>query len=248
MPHFVVTPQRIGAGQLIEIQRSLRADWTELTTDPRRVPITAHREADAHVAEEILAMNGDAISQLSARWAAWREQIVYNGEAHEDLALSGHAYKVTVVDQRVQIASSLADDQRSALEREYATLGAPVPIERMPRVIAAGTTVADIGSLVLALMLRHVRGPGAYVPSMYARVDATLATVSGDIGTFDIAITPVAPSQPEHVRLTGQLALGAEGWPRTLTLTGTCVRTVASRFETTTQNGTLGVSVTWAYS
>lgn len=244
---FVTTPRILGAGQRIELVRSIRADWTEVSTDARKVLVTARREAEANASEEILETDRDAITRLSSRWSAWRDVVTYNGESVEDTSLVGGAFELEVIDKRPRIVRKVTPEQQRALELEYSTLGTPTAIDRVPRVIADGMAVRDLGSLTLALLLRHLRGPGAYMPSMIAGANATLAGVSNGIGTFDVVVDPADPTRTEELQLRGQLLLGAEGWPRSLSLSGTCLRRITSRFETVTQSGTLSVDVTWTY-
>lgn len=244
---FVTTPRLLGAGQRIEVQRSIRAEWTLTSTDPRKLVVRARREADCHANEEILETDRDAITRLRTSFAAWRDKVAYNTEQLEDTSLAGRTFELEVIGGRARAVGSIAPEQRAALEREYATLGTPTAIDRAARVIADGMAVRDIGSLLLALLLRHMRGAGAYMPSMIVDATATLSSVATDIATFDVALAPADPTRTEELRMAGQLALGAEGWPRALTLNGTCARVITSRFESTTQNGTLSVSVTWTY-
>lgn len=245
---FVITPRILGAGQRIELERTIRCAWTETSSNPRMVPLSASREAVARASEEVLATDRDSITRLATRWSTWRDTRTYNGDAVADTSLDGAAFQLHVVNTRPRVIGSATPEQLAALELEYSTLGTPTAIDRVPRILVDGMTVRDLGSLVLALLLRHLRGPGGYLPSMMLGGNTTLVGVAGDIGTFDVVIDPAAPTRANDLRLRGTLALGNEGWPRSLELSGTCARRVTSRFETTTFDGTVSLAATWTYS
>ena len=253
MAPLVTTPRLLAAGRVAEVTRALHAAWTETSSDPRKQTLDARRAAECRFREEIVAGDGVAISRLATRWDAWRDQLTYNGEDFDDQTLAGKAYDLEVVNHRLQIAGAVPPDERRLLEIEYAQLGDPEPVDRSPRVLAAGTPVAAIGSLVLALLLRHARGRGGYYPSMLVHVDARLASViagpDGGAGSFAVQLAPPAdPALDEHLRLTGELVLGAHGWPLALALEGSFDRRITSRSDTTVQRGRTTVRVAWTYS
>lgn len=87
---------------------------------------------------------------------------------------------------------------------------------------------------------------------MLAHVEAKLTKVvtapTGDAGIFAVRLEPVADSSlPDHLRLAGELQLGAHGWPLELTLEGTFDHRVVSRTDTTTSDGRLRLALSWLY-
>jgi hypothetical protein len=253
---LTITPRALAPGRTTELLRTLSAEWTQRSTDPRKHDVDCTRVAASQAREQVLATDGTAISRLAVTWASWRDAMTYNASATVDDALSGKAYVVAVVNRRLQVAgpasAPVSADERRLLEVEYASLGQPEAVERAPRVFPPGQPADAAAVLVLALLLRHARGPGGYSPSVLAHVEAKLTRLAtgptGDAGTFAVRLEPVAdPSLAEHLRLAGELQLGAHGWPLALTLEGTFDRRVVSRTDTTTSDGRLRLALSWGY-
>lgn len=250
---LTIAPRSLAPGRTAEVTRELSAAWTQRSTDPRKQNVDCTRIAASRAREQVLATDGTAISRLAVTWSSWRDAMTYNANETADNALSGKAYVVEVVNRRPSIGGVVTPDERRLLELEYCSLGQPEAVERAPRVFTTGQLADAAGVLVLALLLRHARGPGGYPPSVLAHVEAKLAAViavpAGDAGAFAVRLEPVAdPSLAEHLRLTGELRLGAQGWPLALTLEGTFDRRVVSRSDTTTSDGKLRLALTWLYS